>query len=937
VSKLFRAIGSLLLLFVLALPVLAQGSLIYHDDASKLNRSRVQQAAAPLISRGASVAAYTVESGNETDFQQRLQQDGLADNSGGINPNTIAIYVSYSPRYSAIRFGDRWNAALNTNNNYESIRTSQLNAGLQANDATGGFVNAFSAIDRAIANPPTAGGGTTVNVGSGTFLPIVLLVIFLVVLFVAGPLLWRSYSKRRAATQAFDKARQAAEEARRQAGIAIADMGQAVKDARDKAQYDKLSYTPADVEQITRTQRQAEELFANAQEQFDQIGEALAAKRTPAQEDYTSSAQAYSAVAKTTADAQALLAQAEARRAELDKVNAAAPGEVDRAKKALADVAERLSALGDDFAQPQAILQPVEDLVARAESLLAEHRAADAITAAQAASAMIAEHNDTLTRYNDIRESISTGRAAAEQVAAQGYQIEAGLRAFNTAEGVLRQAAAAMERQGTAAHALLDQAAAARDQGVARGGGMPALRHENDERLPRVEQAGEQLATQITAGRQTFDQVDEFAESTWSDIRGNGSEAEAAAARARALWQRATQRNSMDAQDFLGAKEDLDAAEEQLTYARSLIDTITQRLKDLETARDAARQEIAAAQADIEKGWSYIHSNDPDIGKVPEEALTKATAQLEQATVELTQARPNWLMIVKQAQEANRLADEALAEARGEVETMGKLRDQALRAQQLATAEVQKIVQFNGLHNADLPPTSVREVNALQSDVQTAYQTLKAAEQSEEQTRADALRSALTRYTALQSTAEQLYGKIYTAFQTVDKMRKAVAEEAQQAQRVIERVERLLQLYSSEVRPRSDVTTLLDQARTLLKGIGTIRDEDGMKAGLAAAKQARSSAERAEQILRDQVNTLRGSAQRNDGLGDFVAGAVIGSLLNSGGRGHGSGWGGSWGGGGGHGGGGGGGWGGGGGGGGSWGGGGGGGSFGGGGGGGGGW
>jgi hypothetical protein len=916
-----RLIAPLVLLLVLALPVLAQGSLIYHDDAGKLNRSRVQQAAAPLISRGARVAVYTVESGNETDFQQRLQQDGLADSSGAINTNMIAIYVSYSPRYSAIRFGDRWNAALNTNNNYESIRTAQLNAGLQANDATGGFVNSLSAIDRAIANPPTAGGGTTVNVGSGTFLPIVLGAIFLVLLFVAGPLLWRSYSKRRAATQAFDKARQAAQDARRQAGVAIADMGQAVKDARDKAQYDKLSYTPADVEQITRTQRQAEELFANAQGQFDQIGEALAAKRTPTQEDYTSSAQAYGAVAKTTADAQALLAQAEARRAELDKINAAAPGEVDRAKKALADVAERLGALGEDFAQPQAILHPVEDLVARAESLLAEHRAADAIIAAQAASAMIAEDNDILTRYNDIREGISTGRASAEQIATQGYHIEAGLRAFNTAEGVLRQAAAALEQHGTTVHALLDQAAAARDQGVARGGGMPALRHENDARLPRVEQAGEQLAAHITEGRQIFDQVDEFAESTWSDIRGNGSEAEAAAARARALWQRATQRNTMDAQDFLGAKEDLDAAEEQITYARSLIDTISQRLKDLETARDAARQEIAAAQADIEKGWSYIHSNDPDIGKVPEATLTKATAQLEQANVELTQARPNWLMIVKQAQEANRLADEALVEARGEVETMSKLREQVVRAQQLATAEVQKIVQFNGLHNTDLPATSVRDVNALQSDVQAAYQTFKTAEQSEEQARADALRSALTRYTTLQSTAEQLYGKIYTAFQAVDKMRKAVAEEAAQAQQVISRTERLLQLYANEIRPRSDVTTLLDQARTLLKGIGTIRDEGDMKAGLAAATQARTSAERAEQLFRDQVNALRGSAQRNDGMGDFVAGALIGSILNSGGRGHGSGWGGSWGSGG-HGGGGGGGgggsWGGGGGGGGSW-------------------
>lgn len=894
--KRIRLIALLLLLFALAAPALAQGRLIYHDDAGVLDRTRVQQSAAPLLNRGALVAVYTTESGNETDFQQRLRQDGLADSSGGMNTNTIAVYVSYSPRYSAIVFGDNWNAALGTNNNYDNIRNTQLNVGLRANDATGGFVNTLSAIDRAIASPPTPGGGTTVNVGSGLFTPVVLGAIFLVLLFVLGPILWRSFSKRRAATQAFDKARQDAEAARRQAGAAIADMGQALKNAREKAQYDKISYATADVEQIAELQGQAEQQFARAQELFDQSGEALAAKATPAQEDYERSAQAYRAAAQQAGEAQAQLAQAEARRAELDKINAAAPGEVDRAKKALADVADRIGALGDDFAQPQAILRPVEDLVAQADSLLAAHRAADAITAAQAASATIAEYATTLDRYAEIRESISTGRADAERAAKQGYKIDAGLRAFNTAEGVLRQAAGALEQHGPAsAQPLLDQAAAARDQGVGRGGGMPALRQANDERLPRIEQTGEQLPARIAEGRRAFDQVDEFAESAWSDIRGNGSEAEAAAARARALWERAAQRNTMETQDFLGAKEDLDAAEEQIGYSRSLIDTIIQRLKDLEAARDAARQEVAVAQADVETGWAFIHSNDPDIGKAPEQTLAKATAQLEQATAELAQTRPNWLQVVKLAQDANRLADEALAEARGEVETMSKLRDQVTRAQQLATAEVQKIVKFTGLHQNDLPATSERQLNALQRDVQAAYQAFSAAEQSEEQARADALRDALERYTKLQSSAEQVYGQIYEAFQEVEKLRRSVADEADQAQRAIARAEQLVQMYGGRISPQSEGLTLLQQARDLLGTIGSIRDESDMKRGLAAATQARRAAERAESILRSQINAVRDLARRDDGLGDFVAGAVIGSLLN-GGRGRGSGWGGSWGG-----------------------------------------
>ncbi|HEX9370997.1 MAG TPA: chromosome partitioning protein ParA, partial [Roseiflexaceae bacterium] len=747
-SRVARLVATLLvMLLLLAAPALGQsGSLIYHDDAGRLDRSQIQSAAAQLVNRGAKVAIYTTTGGGPDDFLRRLEQDGLAS-GGSVDPYLVAIYVSTNPNYSEIRGGDNWNAALKTNNNIDAIRNNELNAGLRSGDFTAGFVNALTAIDRAIASPPRPGGGTEVNVGSGTFVPIVLGVIFLVLLLVVGPIVWRSLGKRRAAAQAFEQARQAAEDARRQAGAAIADMGQALKSAQEKAPYDAISYAPADAAQIGQLQGAAEAQFVKAQEAFDQAGEALAAKREPAQADYQASAQAYQSVTQLVAAAREPLEQAEARRAELDKINAAAPGEVDRAKKALADVAERLQSLGQDFARPDAIARPAADMVARAESLLAEHRAADSIAAAGAASATIAELSGTLARYADLREGISAGRAAAEKAAAQGYRVDAGLAAFDRAEDMLRQAAAALEGDVASAGKLLDQAEAARAQGVARGGGMPALRRENDARLAQTAHAGEQIDAYIAEGRRAFDLVDEFAEANWTDIRGNGSEAEEAAARARALWERAKQRSTMEQQDFLGAKEDLDAADQQIAFARTLVDAIVQRLKDLEAARDATRQEIADAQADVDQGWEYLRTNDPDVGKNPERDLTQAGALLEQASAELKQARPDWLAIVRQAQEANRLADQAIANARSEVEAMNKLRAQAARAQQLATAEVQKVVQFLSIHDNDLPPGADQKVQALQSSVQSAYAAIRSAEQDEEEGRAEDLRSAIKLYT----------------------------------------------------------------------------------------------------------------------------------------------------------------------------------------------
>ena len=82
------------LLLLLATPALAQGGrLIYHDDAGRLDRSRVQSAAQPLINRGATVAMYAENTGGAAAFQQRLEQDGLA-NGSSIRPDVIAIFVS---------------------------------------------------------------------------------------------------------------------------------------------------------------------------------------------------------------------------------------------------------------------------------------------------------------------------------------------------------------------------------------------------------------------------------------------------------------------------------------------------------------------------------------------------------------------------------------------------------------------------------------------------------------------------------------------------------------------------------------------------------------------------------------------------------------------------------------------------------------------------
>lgn len=857
-----------LLLAMLVVPTLAQSNPTIVDETGNLDVAAVQRAAQPLVARGARVGVFLVQRGGESDALRRYQRAGLASGNA-INADTIAIYVSFDPRYSEIAHGDRWNAALSTNDNVETIRQNQLNPGLASGNATRGVVDALTAIERSIVTPPTPAGGTTVNINP---VPIVAGVIFLVLLAVAGPMLWSGFQKRRAAAKALEAARTAMEEARRLASSAIVDLSQALRTAQEKARFDRVSYAEPDVRQLAAMQSEVEQQFARVQERFAETEKSLVLRKTPVQADYEAATQQYRQMAQEANAVRERLSQVEARRAELDRIAQAAPGEVDKAKKALADVAVQLSDLSVDL-QPEAALRTAESLVERAEQLLKERRAADAITAAGAASAAITALASVIARMRDIQDGIAAGRTAAERAAEQGFRVDGGMASFNTAEGLLRQAAAALPTVGPEGIAsLLDQADKARELGVIRGGGLPARYRANLERIEKVRAAGEALAAFIDEGWRVFDVVDEFAESAWSDIRGNGSEAEHAADEAQELWERAAERNSMEKQEFIEASADLDQAEERIAYARALIEAIIKRLKDLEAARDAARNEIAAAEADIAQGRAFIAANDPDVGKEPEKLLARAESALAQARAEMQQERPDWLQIVRLAHEANQLADEALRGARSEVEAMNRLREQLKRMQQVATAEVQKIVQFMTVHPRDLPVGAKDKINGLQINLQAAYTAAQSVERQEEEARANALRDAIERYTALEQQASRIFEEIQNHYRRIETLRRQVRSEADRARSAIMRAESL----SARAGGLSGVS-LLQEARVSYNQIGEVHSEAEAQRALERARDAYDKAERASRIFEQQI----AAAQDNqDGLGDFIGGVLVGTLLN---------------------------------------------------------
>ncbi|MEO7911351.1 MAG: hypothetical protein ABIV47_17030 [Roseiflexaceae bacterium] len=784
-TSLFRLLPRLVvvctLLLLLAAPARAQGRFRCDDNADRLDCARIEAAAKPLLDRGAAVAVYMVRRGDSSgaDFRARLRNDGLM--AGEIvNASLVAIYVSIDPRYAELRGGDSWNAALLPGDNISTIRTSKLVPALAAGTFTDGYIDTLAAIEASIASPPQPSANppalpqVATGAAGGDSTPLAVGALVIVALAGGGyaTLRWRK------ARQTLAEARWYCTQAKQEAGAAIVELGSALQVDRDKADYDQLSYAAADVKQLADTQRATTEQFAQIQTRFDDTGERLARLARPPVADYTTASTGYQQVRM---DADALCEQLMANerlRQTLDALAQQAPAELAQARSRLDEAVRRLDLLAGVIADRDAVLAPLHQQIGQAEAALAAHDARQAIEIAQGTAAGVVALGASLQNYTELRGRIAQGRAEAAVLVQQGYHATASQAALDQAQAALDAAAAALQRGGAAAAAApLGDVLPALEQAMAHGRGLLALRAENDSRLLVLGVHAREVAALLDVARQAFDSVDEFAESTWSDIRGNGSEAEASVAEAARLWQRAVDGNTIASQEFSVAHENLNAVEVQLARAASLSDAILARLKALEHARAIAKNELAAAVADIATGQAYLSAHDPDVGKQPEQQLRQATELLAQAEAESIQAKPDWLALVRLAQAANSAADAALAGARSEVEAIDKARSQAQHARQLAAAEVQRAERFCESHRSDVGWDAQGSLRQLQAQLQAAYAALSDAESRAEDERSAALERARSQFASVDAEADRVYSRLYADFQRAEAAREAAQEE----------------------------------------------------------------------------------------------------------------------------------------------------------------
>jgi uncharacterized membrane protein YgcG len=275
------------------------------------------------------------------------------------------------------------------------------------------------------------------------------------------------------------------------------------------------------------------------------------------------------------------------------------------------------------------------------------------------------------------------------------------------------------------------------------GTDLPQKKREAEQALDALAQRIEQVKAAIDSGSNVFERISNgYAETAWTSIKGNGTEAENRVDWALDALDDARSAASPEQQLWPKALESAAAGNQWLTEAESLMKSISGLEENLVAARRDAPAEIAAAQADITKAWEYINRYDEDIRESLEDDLRSAEGKTAMAREELAAERPDYFSVCKLARDANDAADRILVQARDEHEAAERLRVKAASARRDAHARVSvarkyvedhmPVVQAEARNQLSLAEDSLRQADAA-SDTNTQIALVSRAESAANQ------------------------------------------------------------------------------------------------------------------------------------------------------------------------------------------------------------
>ncbi|HYO50555.1 MAG TPA: TPM domain-containing protein, partial [Chloroflexia bacterium] len=643
---------------------------VVSDDTGRLSSeqiSQVNEAAAELERLGIQpLAVLSNDLKGLPDSEELAHAAAAQYGFGGANrqldANVFAIVVVLNPRQITLLSGDsvapimsqvRGGRAVD-----DQIRADYIIPKLTAGDFAGAFSDGFRQAAREadlFQNPPTPTTAPTpapavvTNVDTSGLGSALLWCVGIAVLLGAvglgGPVLFRQWKRAQEAAARKRALQDQLVQARNVAADMITNLDFPA-DPTEQIQYRFLALAlererPAQLADVTKRYREVYGRVSDALALYNNLNQGKPAT----EQELTAAIAQYQSVQATIQEASTFLQQLAEMSRQVEGQVSAAPGETDAAKKALAaatDSLAQLAAAAPDLYAPstQRALKSIADRVAEAESALAAQpplslKAYDAATTASASAAQLLALIGSLAQaYQALRQQ----RARLVAARSGAFKLPGSDKTFAHALDVLSDAARHLEAgEWEKAGETLKQGVSAVEQAGGEVDAAVSLQKANVEALAALKAAGEEAKKFIEQGAAAFDKVDEYAESSWQDIKGNGTEAQKAADKAFNLWQEASRLNELSAegpQDFEGARRQIEEANGAITRVRELITAILDRLKHLQESQRTAQAEISAAEQDLALGRSFVKQHDPDIGPSPDRLLADATGLISQAKEE---------------------------------------------------------------------------------------------------------------------------------------------------------------------------------------------------------------------------------------------------------------------------------------------------------------
>lgn len=222
--------------------------------------------------------------------------------------------------------------------------------------------------------------------------------------------------------------------------------------------------------------------------------------------------------------------------------------------------------------------------------------------------------------------------------------------------------------------------------------------------------------------KESFSRISsKYAKCSWDAFKGHGSRAQRLLERSQSDYDKAIESFKVDKLNL--TKTSLDTSQKLLTEAKELFIDVIDIEKKIITAEKRSAIELRLAQTDIKKAERYIKENSKDIKKSFGKYLSDSKSILSQAKRENQKSKPNYLIVVEKALEANQMSDKILEQAMTEKQET-KRKERLIKEQiKRVESQIQTASRYHRSHRGDVSSSAKRSLTQAQNQLSRALET----------------------------------------------------------------------------------------------------------------------------------------------------------------------------------------------------------------------